>query len=154
MVTRRTETGGSFFGAGAQAATARERRSRAAGFTGLCYMGVFEHRRQPVLPVARFRVRLAKSGALALGLVAVSLAIGVVGYRTTENMPWIDAFLNASMLMGGMGPVGELKKDAAKLFASLFALYAGLIFIVAAGVILAPLVHRMLHKLHADPPGR
>lgn len=117
-------------------------------------MGVFEHRRQPVLPVARFRMRLAKSGALALSLVAVSLAIGVVGYRVTENMPWIDAFLNASMLMGGMGPVGELKEDAAKLFASFFALYAGLIFIVAAGVILAPLIHRMLHKLHADPPGR
>lgn len=99
-------------------------------------------------------MRLAKSGALALSLVAVSLAIGVVGYRVTENMPWIDAFLNASMLMGGMGPVGELKEDAAKLFASFFALYAGLIFIVAAGVILAPLIHRMLHKLHADPPGR
>jgi hypothetical protein len=117
-------------------------------------MAMYEHGRQAVLSPAKFRVRLAKSTAFALGLIAVSLAIGTIGYRFTEGMPWIDAFLNASMLMGGMGPIGELQHDSAKLFASFFALYAGLVFIVVAGVLLGPIVHRMLHKLHADPPNR
>jgi hypothetical protein len=113
-------------------------------------MAMFEHKRQRVIPVAQFRQRVAKSVLLALAIIGGSLVVGVVGYRLTEGMPWLDAFLNASMLMGGMGPVGELHKSAAKVFASLFALYAGLVFIVTASLILAPLVHRMLHKLHAD----
>lgn len=112
---------------------------------------VYEHRRQPVASPVEFRHRIAKATALAIALVAFSLLLGVAGYRATENMPWTDALLNAAMLLGGMGPVGELKTHGGKIFASFFALYAGLVFIAVAGVVLGPLAHRMLHKFHADP---
>jgi len=89
--------------------------------------------------------------ALVGVLVFVSLIAGMAGYRGLAHMSWVDAFLNSAMLMGGMGPVGDLQNNSAKIFAGVFALYAGLVFIVSLGVILSPMIHRVLHRLHADP---
>ncbi|HTL26448.1 MAG TPA: hypothetical protein VL280_07525 [Burkholderiales bacterium] len=111
---------------------------------------MYESRKQPVLPRHRFARRLATHSAAALGLLAASLAIGMAGYVAFENLSWIDAFLNASMLLGGMGPVDPPKTSAGKLFAGLYALYSGLVFIVTAAVLFAPLLHRVLHRFHVD----
>ena len=88
--------------------------------------------------------------AAALGLLAVSLAIGMAGYVAFEQLSWVDAFLNASMLLGGMGPVDPPKTTGGKLFAGFYALYSGLVFIVTAAVLFAPLLHRVLHRFHVD----
>lgn len=109
---------------------------------------MFEHRSQPLLPRRKFLARLAQSGAVALAVVGVSLFIGMAGYHAFERLSWIDAFLNASMLLGGMGPVTAPATDGGKLFAGLYALYCGLVVIVVAGVLLAPVAHRILHKFH------
>ena len=111
---------------------------------------MYESRRQRPLPRAHFVRRLGLHLALALGLLAVSLGIGMAGYVAFEQLPWIDAFLNAAMLLGGMGPVDLPKTQAGKLFAGLYALYAGLVFIAAAALVLAPVVHRVLHRFHWD----
>jgi hypothetical protein len=108
-----------------------------------------EHRRPRAMVRAHFINRLAQNGAWAALLVALSDAGGTVGYRYF-GYRWIDAFLNASMLLGGMGPVGDLPNDGAKVFASLFALYSGLVFLVVAGLLLAPVFHRVLHRFHFD----
>lgn len=76
--------------------------------------------------------------------------IGVFGYHLIENMSWVDSLLNASMILGGMGPVNELRTDTGKIFASLYALFSGIVFLVTAGIILAPAVHRLLHSMHID----
>jgi hypothetical protein len=86
-------------------------------------------------------------GAVAL-LLAVSLGVGMLGYASFERLPWMDAFLNSAMLLGGMGPVNPPKTDAGKLFAGLYALYAGLIFIVSAALLFTPIVHRIIHHFH------
>ena len=109
---------------------------------------MFEHRSQPLLPWPRFLMRLAQSGVVALGLVAVSLCIGMVGYRGLAHLSWIDAFLNSAMLLGGMGPVNTPPSPPGKIFAGLYALYCGLLVIFVAGVLFAPLLHRLLHKFH------
>jgi len=84
----------------------------------------------------------------ATGLVLVSLLIGMAGYMHYEELLWRDAFLNAAMLLGGMGPVESPQTAGGKMFAGLYALYAGLVFLVAIGIVLAPVVHRLLHKFH------
>ncbi|MBL8201241.1 MAG: hypothetical protein JNK40_09750 [Chromatiales bacterium] len=89
-------------------------------------------------------------GAIALLLLGVSLVAGMAGYAHYENLPWRDGFLNSAMLLGGMGPVNAPRTDAGKLFAGLYALYAGLVFIVMAGLVFAPVFHRLLHKFHWD----
>jgi len=94
--------------------------------------------------------RLATHSAAALGLLAISLVIGMLGYVAFERMSWIDAFLNASMLLGGMGPVNPPQTDAGKIFAGVYALYSGLVFIVTAAVLFAPILHRVLHRFHWD----
>jgi hypothetical protein len=109
-----------------------------------------ERRAQPVIPPQQFVVRLAHSGIIALALIAVSLLVGMVGYHALEGLAWIDAFLNASMLLGGMGPVHEPVSFGGKLFAGLYALYCGLAVILVAGVILAPVAHRILHRFHME----
>ena len=114
----------------------------------------FERRAQPVLPRRQFVIRLAHSGVVALALIAASLLIGMVGYRVFEGLGWIDAFLNASMLLGGMGPVNTPVTSGGKIFAGLYALYCGLAVIVVAGVVLAPVAHRVLHKFHVETRGR
>jgi hypothetical protein len=110
----------------------------------------FEHRAQPVIPPHRFIIRLAYSGIIALAFIAVSLFIGMVGYHVLERLSWIDAFLNASMLLGGMGPVHTPVTSGGKLFAGLYALYCGLAVILVAGIILAPIAHRILHRFHME----
>ena len=108
----------------------------------------YEHRQQPLLPRRRFVRRLVRHGEYALILLAVSLAIGMAGYHWIAGFRWIDSLLNASMLLGGMGPIGDLPNDAAKLFASVYALYSGVAFLVLAGLMLAPVFHRILHRFH------
>jgi len=110
----------------------------------------FEHRAQPVIPSLQFIIRLVHSGIIALALIAVSLSIGMVGYHILEGLSWIDAFLNASMLLGGMGPVDTPITFDGKLFAGLYALYCGLAVILVAGLILAPVAHRILHRFHME----
>ena len=111
-------------------------------------MAIYERRSQPLATGAQFRRRLAWHALFALSIMVVALAIGVLGYRMTEGMPWIDALLNASMILGGMGPVGELHTDCGKVFASIYALFSGVVFIGLAGVLLAPLMHRLMHRFH------
>jgi len=110
----------------------------------------FEHRAQPVVPLRHFMVRLAHSGIIASALIALSLFIGMAGYRHFENLSWIDAFLNASMLLGGMGPVNLPVTDGGKLFAGSYSLYCGLVVVLVAGILLAPVAHRFLHKFHVE----
>ena len=111
---------------------------------------MFENRRQALLPRAAFLRRQGRYAAAALALVAGSWLIGILGYRVFEGMAWIDAMLNAAMLLGGMGPVDTLRTDAGKLFASFYALFSGVIFLVAVGLLMAPILHRLLHKFHLD----
>ena len=110
----------------------------------------FERRTEPVIAPHRFIVRLAHSGIIAVALIAVSLIVGMVGYHVLEGVSWIDAFLNASMLLGGMGPVNIPITFGGKLFAGGYALYCGLAVILVAGVILAPVAHRILHTFHME----
>ncbi len=110
----------------------------------------FEHRSQPVIKSREVLLRLAYSMFIGLVLVAVSLAVGMTGYHVLEHLDWLDAFLDASMLLGGMGPVHTPVTAGGKLFAGLYALYCGLAVIAVAGVMLAPVVHRLLHKLHVE----
>ena len=112
---------------------------------------MYERRHEPLLPFRRFVIRQLKHTAAALGLVAVSLAIGMAGYHFLDELGWIDSFVNASMLLGGMGPVDPLKTNAAKLFAGCYALFSGLVFPVSAGVLFAPIVHRVFHHFHLAP---
>jgi len=97
-----------------------------------------------------FARRLISHAAIAVGLVAFSLAVGMTGYLCFEHLSWLDAFLNASMLLGGMGPVNPPVSTGGKLFAGLFALYAGLVFIVTAALLFTPLLHRLMHRFHWD----
>jgi hypothetical protein len=110
----------------------------------------YEHRSQPVISDTEFALRVARQAAVAQLLVAFSLVLGMVGFRLTEGMGWLDGFLESAMLLGGMGPVHPPVTPAGKLFDGLFALYSGLVFIAVGGFILAPLFHRILHRLHAD----
>jgi hypothetical protein len=96
---------------------------------------------------------MAAHFAAAAALVALSLVGGMWGYEHYEGLGWRDAFVNAAMLLGGMGPVNALRTDAGKVFAGCYALYAGLVFLVVAGLLLAPLVHRLLHRLHWEEGG-
>ena len=111
---------------------------------------MFEHRTDPILPRHTFLFRVLGYLTLAILLIGVALGIGVVGYHVLGGLPWIDALVNASMILGGMGPVDPIASHAGKLFASFYALFSGLLFIGAASIILAPFVHRVMHKLHLD----
>ena len=111
---------------------------------------MYEHRTQPLLPRNLFLLRMLRHGLFALCLVIVSLGIGVVGYRATEGMPWLDALLNASMILGGMGPVTELHTVGGKLFASAYALFSGVAFLATVGILVVPVAHRLFHHLHLE----
>ena len=111
---------------------------------------MYEHHSTRLLTWGQFARRLLRHGFLVAALVLLSLAAGMAGYRWFAGMAWIDAFLNASMLLGGMGPVGDLSSDGAKLFAGIYALYSGLVFIASAGILIAPVAHRVLHSLHIE----
>ena len=109
---------------------------------------MYERYDQPIIPVREFLRRVAKSVMVAVALVFVPLLVGVLGYMVLAGLSPVDAFLNASMILGGMGPVDILNNDAAKLFAGFYALFSGIFFLVIAGVVLAPFLHRVLHRLH------
>jgi hypothetical protein len=97
-----------------------------------------------------FRARLLKMAAIGFSLIAASLTVGILGYHFIAGQSWSDSFLNAAMILSGMGPVGDLKSTAAKIFAGSYALYSGLALILIAGIILSPIVHRFLHKFHLE----
>jgi hypothetical protein len=111
---------------------------------------MYESRKQPPLPRILFLQRFVLHVAGAMGLLLGSLLIGMEGYRYFEDLDWRDGFLNSAMLLGGMGPVDAPGTDGGKVFAGLYALYAGLVFIVAAGLVFVPVLHRLLHKFHWD----
>ena len=111
---------------------------------------MYESRKQKLLPRPVFLRRLAGHLGVALGFLAVSLAGGMFGYVQLEGLGWMDAFLNAAMLLGGMGPVNPPQTAGGKLFAGLYALYAGLVFIVTAALVFTPILHRVLHRFHLD----
>ena len=111
---------------------------------------MYEHRNQPLLSRAKFARRVGRHLLLALFIVGVALAIGVIGYHDIGGLSWIDSLLNASMILGGMGPVDPLHSTAAKLFASFYALFSGLAFIGIASLMVAPFAHRLLHRVHIE----
>ena len=111
---------------------------------------MFEHYKQSLLPKKKFLYRISRYVFLSLFVTAISLLIGVLGYHVFENLSWIDSLLNASMILGGMGPVDVIKTEAGKLFASFYALFSGMVFLVALGILTAPIIHRFLHRLHVE----
>ena len=111
---------------------------------------MYEDRHTPPLPPRRFVRRMADHVAVAAVLVFVSLLVGMWGYEHYEHMPWRDAFLNTAMLLGGMGPVDPLHSNGGKVFAGIFALYAGVVFLVVAGLFLVPVIHRIAHLFHFE----
>ena len=115
---------------------------------------MFEPRRKPLLPRRSFYARMARSLAVAVAIVLVSLGGGMAGYHFFENLSWLDAFLNAAMILSGMGPVAQIQTAAGKLFAGCYALFSGLALITTMAVVFAPLFHRFLHKFHLDTEAR
>jgi hypothetical protein len=111
---------------------------------------MYEPRKDALLSSAEFKSRVISHFLLALCIIAVALGIGVVGYHFIGGLDWVDSLLNASMILGGMGPVDEMHTTAAKLFASAYALFAGLVFIGIASLLMAPFAHRILHRFHID----
>lgn len=111
---------------------------------------MFEHRSRPLLPWKAFYARLARSVAITAGVIAFSLFLGSAGYHWFGGLPWIDALLNASMILTGMGPVDPLKATSAKLFATFYALYSGIAFLTMVAILMAPLLHRFLHEFHLE----
>jgi hypothetical protein len=109
---------------------------------------IYEHRSQPLLDRKKFLGRLLKHACVSLGLLLVSLFGGMLGYHLLEGFSWIDALLNASMILGGMGPVNPITTVAGKVFASLYAIFSGVIFLIGAGIIVTPVAHRIIHRLH------
>src|SRR5262245_58229187 len=111
---------------------------------------MFERKSAPLISRRAFARRLARSGLVAAALLVVSLGIGAAGYHAFAGLPWIDALLNASMILTGMGPVNPMRTTAGKLFASGYALFSGVAFLTAVGVLLSPVLHRFLHRFHLD----
>jgi len=111
---------------------------------------IYEHRSQPMLNRKQFIIRLLKHGSVSLGLLLFSLLVGILGYRITEGFSWIDALLNASMILGGMGPVNPLSTNPGKIFASVYAIFSGVVFLAGASLIITPIAHRILHHLQLE----
>ena len=111
---------------------------------------MYEHRTEPLLPRRKFLRRLAMHGLAAGGMVAVSLSLGILGYHFLAGLPWIDALLNASMILTGEGPVDPMRTATAKLFASFYALFSGVVFLAIWSILVVPVAHRLLHKLHLE----
>ena len=111
---------------------------------------MFEHHHEKLLPRRLFLRRLAKYALISLSIIIVSLVIGMIGYHVLEGYSWVDSFLNAAMLMGGMGPVNALRTDGGKIFAGIYALYCGLVELVAIAIFAAPIFHRFLHHFHLE----
>lgn len=111
---------------------------------------MYEKHYEPLLPRMKFILRLLSHLLTGVGILVVSLGLGVVGYHGYEHLSWLDSLLNASMILGGMGPVNVVVTDGGKWFASFYALFSGMIFLGVFGIIIAPVVHRLLHLMHLD----
>lgn len=111
---------------------------------------MYEHCKEPVVARIEYWLRVLRHTALAIGIMVVALMIGVVGFKLTSALTWMDSFVDASMLLGGMGPVNcaSITTPAGKIFASIYALFCGIVFLAVMGIILAPLLHRFIHKFH------
>jgi hypothetical protein len=110
----------------------------------------YEKRHHPLLSPEKFRERLTRHSLLATALLGISLLSGTAGYHFAAGLPWIDSLLNAAMILSGMGPVDLLTTPGAKLFATAYSLFSGIVFLAVAGIVFAPMAHRMLHKFHLD----
>jgi hypothetical protein len=111
----------------------------------------FEHYSEEILPFRKWLRRVGVSLGMAGIIAAISLSVGILGYHTLGKLPWVDSILEASMIMGGEGPIAPMSNDAVKLFASAYALFSGLILLTTMGILLAPWLHRFLHHLHKEP---
>jgi len=111
---------------------------------------MYERHNQPLLPRKEFYKRQGNHFLIVLAIIGGSLVIGMAGYHIFEGLSWVDAFLNSAMILGGMGPVNTLQTIAGKVFAGIYALYSGIVFLIVAGVLFAPAFHRMLHHFHLD----
>ena len=109
---------------------------------------MYEHHKQPLASTKTFARRVALNGLIAMLLLMFSLGIGMLGYHFLGKLSWIDSLLNSSMILGGMGPVDKMEADAAKIFASIYAIYSGVILLASVGVLAAPIFHRFLHTFH------
>jgi hypothetical protein len=114
------------------------------------HWAAFEHRTAPLLDRIAFMRRMLRFAGLAALLIAGSLLLGLLGYHFICGLAWVDALLNASMILAGMGPVNEITGTAGKLFASAYALFSGVAFLTTVAVLLSPLAHRLLHRLHLE----
>ncbi len=112
---------------------------------------MLEHRNSRLASTKQFRHRLLKTGLFSLFMFGTSLAIGICGYHYIAGLRWVDSFLNASMILGGMGPVDALKNDTSKIFAGCYSLFSGVAFLSSSAIFLTPILHRFLHKFHIDP---
>jgi hypothetical protein len=111
---------------------------------------MYERHNQPIIPRKAFYKRLGGHVLVAFLLLVVSLGIGILGYHGFEKLTWLDSLLNASMILGGMGPVNPILTDGGKIFASFYALFSGVVFLVVAGIVVAPVAHRILHRMHME----
>ena len=111
---------------------------------------MYEHKKQKVVPIKTFYKRVLINILLALAIIVVCLIIGIVGYHYTAGIPWLDAVHNASMILSGMGPVVEITTDGGKWFSSIYAIFSGVVFITNMGIILAPAIHRLYHRMHLE----
>jgi hypothetical protein len=119
----------------------------------IMFFADFERFSDPLLSPDRFTRRMLGSAALMVGLLSVCLGIGVVGYHVTAGLGWLDSLVNASMILGGMGPVDPVRTVAGKWFESIYAIFSGVAFLTSVGVLLAPVAHRALHHMHLDEKG-
>ena len=110
----------------------------------------FEHHKQPIISRREFARRMGRFALYALLVLVISLLLGILGYHYIGRLHWVDSLLNASMILGGMGPVDEMTSNASKIFSSLYALYSGVAFLSISAVLVAPVLHRFLHKLHME----
>lgn len=111
---------------------------------------MYEHKKQQVVPMTTFYQRVLKNILIAVIVMAVCLIIGIMGYHYTADIGWLDSLHNASMILSGMGPVVEIKSESGKWFSSAYALFSGVVFITNIGIILAPAIHRLLHRLNVE----
>lgn len=112
-----------------------------------------ENRREKVIPLPHFLMRLGRYGLFASCLIAFSVLIGVIGYHHIGRLSWLDSFHMACMILTGMGPVVEMRSPAAKIFSSFYALYSGVAFLSITAVFFTPIIHRLLHILHVEQSG-
>lgn len=111
---------------------------------------MYERKGDKLLPFPRFLGRVGFSLLLALGLATVALLLGTLGYHYVAELGWIDAELNAAMILTGMGPVDPMRSTASKIFASVYALFGGIVFLTSVGIVLSPVFHRVVHRFHLD----